>query len=354
MKIHCKKFWLIAPFLAASCALPTRANDGALTFGGSPQLLKGHPTVAMESEVIRITVGEETVRADCSFVFKNSGPACTVRLGFPDEGYDGNPTSPGGFFKGFRSYVDGKYVPTSLTTSGKPDDEDFRYWHVKDVKFAANGRHAIRDVYSVDIGGQIAVRGFYNIAAYTLHTGASWRGNIGRSEIVVTFNRKVPHRPFVVKDATALGKAMYELNWDTMPPATLYYQGPSRPTVQNNTLRFVRANWRPTNKDDIRLFFGHAEEQAAQWPYVHIYPFNRALTDSDLAGKTPWQLQLMRNAIYARHGRPFQDANLSRYFKAQKWYKPDKNWQDGKSDERLSVLERRNAQFVVDYEKHHE
>ncbi len=48
----------------------------------------------------------------------------------------------------------------------------------------------------------------------------------------------------------------------------------------------------------------------------------RELTDADISGLSSRQLQIMKNEIYARHGRRFQTAWLQDYFDAQPWYKP--------------------------------
>ncbi|NCO33117.1 MAG: hypothetical protein AUJ92_11890 [Armatimonadetes bacterium CG2_30_59_28] len=69
---------------------------------------------------------------------------------------------------------------------------------------------------------------------------------------------------------------------------------------------------------------------------------NRELTTSDLQGKDCHRLRLMRNEMYARHGRPFRDPDLQRYFDRQSWYHRDGNY----SDSRLSALEKRNAAFI--------
>ena len=74
--------------VAGLLALGVRAsaNDGGIHMGGSPGLLHGHPTVTMTGEVIKMTVDDAKVTVDCRFVFTNNGPACTVRMGFPDQG----------------------------------------------------------------------------------------------------------------------------------------------------------------------------------------------------------------------------------------------------------------------------
>src|SRR4051794_11540766 len=74
---------------ALPASLPVRADDASISWGGAPRLLKGHRWVEMRSEVVRMTVGERRVHVDCRFVFENRGPACSVRMGFPDNGEGG-------------------------------------------------------------------------------------------------------------------------------------------------------------------------------------------------------------------------------------------------------------------------
>jgi prepilin-type processing-associated H-X9-DG protein len=79
-------------------------------------------------------------------------------------------------------------------------------------------------------------------------------------------------------------------------------------------------------------------------PYVDIYPFDRLLKPAELAGKSAEQLRLIRNAIYARHGRPFRDAKLQRFFDHQPWYHKDNTWHIPQDDgRRLTDVERSNV-----------
>lgn len=48
----------------------------------------------------------------------------------------------------------------------------------------------------------------------------------------------------------------------------------------------------------------------------------RAISDTDLDGKSAWELDVIRNEIYARHGRRFARKELQTYFSAQPWYVP--------------------------------
>ena len=53
-------------------------------------------------------------------------------------------------------------------------------------------------------------------------------------------------------------------------------------------------------------------------------------------------LRVLRNEIYARHGRIFKDAELQKYFAAQAWYQPNPEFKD----EQLSEIEIRNLAAI--------
>ena len=54
-----------------------------------------------------------------------------------------------------------------------------------------------------------------------------------------------------------------------------------------------------------------------------LYGFasERLLTESDVAGMTSYELKIMRNEIFARHGYIFKTKPMRDYFSAQPWYK---------------------------------
>ena len=236
------------------------ANDGGISYGGSPRLLEGHPSVSMQSELIHMTVGQDTATVDCRFVFQNSAAACRVRMGFPDqargaddpeEDSEGGPapkTKPKGAFTSFLSYVNGRPVPTELIHGAHGGN----WWHAKVVAFPAHGTLTVRDVYTVPLGGQVIDRGSMSETSYILHTGASWHGPIGRSEIDVTFTPKAVHAPLVVRP---IPKEVRMADFGAVSGMVLWH-GPCRPNVTGRTLRFVRTHWLPTTNDDIFLCFG--------------------------------------------------------------------------------------------------
>lgn len=50
--------------------------------------------------------------------------------------------------------------------------------------------------------------------------------------------------------------------------------------------------------------------------------YDRSITDADLANRSPNELALMRNTVYARAGREFKTPKLREYFARQPWYHP--------------------------------
>ncbi|WP_456457991.1 YARHG domain-containing protein [Reichenbachiella sp.] len=67
------------------------------------------------------------------------------------------------------------------------------------------------------------------------------------------------------------------------------------------------------------------------------------LKANDLTGLTPKQLQIMRNEIFARYGYIFKEGGeMSRYFKNQYWYKPERT----EVNELFTELEKSNIQLI--------
>jgi hypothetical protein len=72
----------------------------------------------------------------------------------------------------------------------------------------------------------------------------------------------------------------------------------------------------------------------------------RLLTYNDVAGKSTWELKIMKNEIYARHGYIFKTPELRSYFESQPWYKP----MSEDVTDLLNNIEIQNAAFIKGYE----
>jgi len=73
---------------------------------------------------------------------------------------------------------------------------------------------------------------------------------------------------------------------------------------------------------------------------------NRTISEQMLHGLSLHELRLLRNEVYARHGRMFRAEWLQQYFFFQPWYAPDENFKD----EELSGNDKVNVETIVKYE----
>ena len=93
------------------------------------------------------------------------------------------------------------------------------------------------------------------------------------------------------------------------------------------------------------------EPQPRIKPMVYDYSWlsSRKVTDADLDGMDGYTLDVMRNSIFARHGRRFANPGLQQYFDKQSWYIPKYSPQEFPSN-LLSDLERRNVKYISKYQ----
>jgi len=79
-----------------------------------------------------------------------------------------------------------------------------------------------------------------------------------------------------------------------------------------------------------------------------IYPVasERYLNSDDVNNLTGWELKIMRNEIFARHGYIFKTEEMRNYFMYEKWYVPRYENVDGM----LSDVEKKNIELIKRYE----
>jgi hypothetical protein len=143
--------------------------------------MKSHPSLVLRSQVVKVKMNSEYADVDCTFVLHNTGKATSVLIGFPETGggTDVQPSAKG--FEYFHSYVDGKPVRVRVYKQEAYTD-GYSRWYVKRVYFRAGQTRVIRNLYRMRLGfDSLGGRSF----EYTLSTGASWKGKIGRADIIV-------------------------------------------------------------------------------------------------------------------------------------------------------------------------
>jgi len=73
---------------------------------------------------------------------------------------------------------------------------------------------------------------------------------------------------------------------------------------------------------------------------------NKLIAETMLRGLSLHELRLLRNEIYARHGRIFKTMWIQQYFGGQSWYDPKEDFKD----EEISGSDRTNIETIVAYE----
>lgn len=83
--------------------------------------------------------------------------------------------------------------------------------------------------------------------------------------------------------------------------------------------------------------------------YNGIYPqaSKRYLTNSDVSGLSQWDLKIMRNEIFARHGYIFQTDEMKNYFSEKSWYAP--KYSD--VNNMLTKIEKENIALIKKFER---
>ena len=70
------------------------------------------------------------------------------------------------------------------------------------------------------------------------------------------------------------------------------------------------------------------------------------ITDDTLGAMFAEDLRVLRNEVYARHGRVFKDVKLQKYFEEQSWYKANPDFKD----DQLSEIESANLKKIKEAE----
>lgn len=162
-------------------------------------------TVRMAAEQVNITLGDAKVQVDATFEMQNLGPAATVQMGYPvgqfetalndfavaadKEPVGGVRSQTGGSEPAMRRGGFGGGRPGG---PAGPAAESYRFegpykeWKVFNVPFAADQKRTIRVSYWVAPAKVVdAEKGALLHYAYTLKTGATWKGKIDEAKISV-------------------------------------------------------------------------------------------------------------------------------------------------------------------------
>lgn len=116
---------------------------------------------------------------------------------------------------------------------------------------------------------------------------------------------------------------------------------------------FEWRDWYKPLKDQTKVILSPVEEQNVKLiesveTKMREMIANEPISAEMLEGLFVEDLRVLRNEIYARRGRVFQDAELQKYFAAQPWYQPNPDFKD----EMLSETEAKNLAVIREVEQY--
>jgi len=172
---------LVCLTLLLAVGVAAWADDTAVQgVGGAVQPMKEHPSIVMQQMDVHVGVTPDHAAVHCVFVFRNTGPATTVKMGFPESGHPTyDPKSPPGFTT-FRTWLDGKEVRTRTEGLDVSPADSWRRWRTKQVIFTAKQTRRVEVDYSAPLGYVSDGSGFFE---YQVSTGGSWKGPIEHASI---------------------------------------------------------------------------------------------------------------------------------------------------------------------------
>ncbi|MCR9144519.1 MAG: discoidin domain-containing protein [bacterium] len=148
--------------------------------------------IHLDSELVRIRLGQEGYRVEVRYQFRNAGKARTVEMGFPNSKPVTFMDSP---LKNFEAalLVSGREEPLKVTPKASPDP-DASPWDLFEtfsVPFAAGQRRTLINRYE-QIYQSVNYDGDYDEVKYILRTGALWAGKIKKARFEIFFDRIHP------------------------------------------------------------------------------------------------------------------------------------------------------------------
>jgi hypothetical protein len=301
-------------FLIFSFVLSTAWADDTFFGGVGDTIFPSNETkVRMVSENVSIKIRDNQNFVTCDFEFINPGNDTEITMGFPAEPYEdydpetekSKPDLSNLLIKNFTVFVDGQKISCELkklSDKKRRKELDIDYAYLWKVQLPQNKIVKLHHTYdfgnSGDSGGQSWI-------TYILKTGALWDGLMDKAQIAIDLgapvgkdNLKITPKGYVYKDGI--------ISWSYTH---------FKPTVD------IRVDINPEGKKLINL-----------------------KEDIDSYGtKTLSELRILRNTVYAVHGKIFKAKDLNDYFSKQYWYQPNPNYTDDLLDpdqvERIKEIE---------------
>lgn len=347
----------------------TIANDTFVYDNGHAAYPINTDKIRMVSEKITVIMdGNKTSRVanvTCEFLFENTThQEVKAKIGFPSKDryyYDiveGEQEKPP--LWDFVSLIDGKTAKVAIRKQEENTEWKGIYWYTWDVTFPPSKRITLKNTYSAPLS-----LSYYNQwFTYILKTGANWKGPIERSEVKVVYKNSADLRRRVVNASPNnfkidSNKILWEFNnFIPTEDISVYEKNVSENynllderfwnelTDILNTKKYD-GNTRKYDENDLNIASNKRLMEIVE--RMKAYYVGNVNTEKQFINEVNRNyLRILRNEIFARHGRSFKSEGLNIFFKNRiKWYKNVSSY----SDEVLNEYEKKNINAILEYEK---
>ncbi|MDH4164086.1 MAG: DUF4424 family protein [Nitrospirota bacterium] len=319
-----------------------------------------------EEKIIVMMLGDgfsRKAKVTCDFIFENiTDKEVSAKIGFPaeDQYYhdigEGEKRYPP--LRDFVALVDGKKTQVNIRT--QEDKYPVLYWYTWDVTFPPSRRITIRNVYETGLS-----LSYYNQwFTYILTTGANWKGPIGHSEVEVVYdsvdelrkrvksaspdNFKISGSKIVWDFINLIPKEniqVYENNMDREG----YLSDPTHRLFERLADFFRKKEYVGGKRDyteqdlDIRKINGIMSfvQQMKNEYAGNVKSGEQLVTEINLM-----YLRLLRNEVYAKHGRYFDSEYLRKFFMKVGGYNSGPEFNEAS----LNAYERKNVESIAAFE----
>ncbi len=131
------------------------------------------------------------------------------------------------------------------------------------------------------------------------------------------------------------------------------HDGTFNVTIDEANNEIVKGNWVPfdekiTSKKEFVLQRKAYKYKITDGEYASAS--QKILKEDDVSNLTKFELEMMRNEIFARHGYCFKKKELRQRFEKEEWYVPD----NVDIKDRLTEIEKKNITLIKRFEKYAE
>lgn len=231
-----------------------------INYGGTPTRLSGGSAVSLERETVGLQVGEGIVRVTGRYQFKNRGEASNVTIGLPAFVY-GAMDPP--ILGDLRVVSRKRSLKTRLVSSSKYPKIAEEFYAVT-LSFKAGEAREISADYVVSVGAFLYSEkgrsGGISEADYVCGGGSTWKGLVGRSQIMLQFQRAIPRAPLRPFDMRAHGLGIGDstrVPWKKLGRNAVCYLARGTVQVRGASLLIVRSSARPAVDEVLTAFFEH-------------------------------------------------------------------------------------------------